>query len=59
MDGYEVARQVRRDPALKDSVLVALTSYGRDEDKRQALTVGFDYHLVKPIDLDALHGLVA
>lgn len=59
MDGYEVARRVRRDPALKDLVLVALTGYGRDEDKRQALTAGFDYHLVKPVDPDALSGLVA
>jgi two-component system CheB/CheR fusion protein len=58
MDGYEVARRVRRDPALKDLVLVALTGYGRDEDKRQALTAGFDYHLVKPVDPDSLHGLV-
>jgi CheY-like chemotaxis protein len=59
MDGYEVARHVRRDPAIKDIVLVALTGYGREEDKHQALTAGFDYHLVKPVDPDALPGLVA
>jgi PAS domain S-box-containing protein len=59
MDGHEVARRVRRDPALKDIVLVAMTGYGREEDKREALTAGFDYHLVKPVDPDALHGLVA
>jgi two-component system CheB/CheR fusion protein len=59
IDGYEVARRIRRDPVLKDIVLVALTGYGRDEDKHTAITAGFDYHLVKPIDPDALHGLVA
>jgi PAS domain S-box-containing protein len=59
MDGHEVARRMRRDPALKDIVLVALTGYGREEDKQQALAAGFDYHLVKPVDPDALHGLVA
>ena len=59
MDGYEVARRVRRDPQLKDVVLVALTGYGREEDKQQAMAAGFDYHLVKPVAPDALHGLVA
>jgi signal transduction histidine kinase/ActR/RegA family two-component response regulator len=59
IDGYEVARRVRRDPALKDIVLVALTGYGRDEDKQTAARAGFDHHLVKPVDPEALHGLVA
>jgi signal transduction histidine kinase/CheY-like chemotaxis protein len=59
MDGYEVARRVRRDPDLKQVVLVALTGYGREEDKRQALAAGFDFHLVKPVNPDALNGLVA
>lgn len=58
MDGYEVARRMRRDPALKDVVLVALTGYGRDEDKERAMSAGFDYHLAKPVDLDALGALV-
>jgi CheY-like chemotaxis protein len=59
MDGYEVARSIRRDTVLKDIVLVALTGYGRPEDRAQALASGFDYHLVKPVDLDALGDLVA
>jgi signal transduction histidine kinase/ActR/RegA family two-component response regulator len=59
MDGYEVARRVRRDPDLKQVVLVALTGYGREEDKQEAMAAGFDYHLVKPVNPDALHGLVA
>jgi len=38
---------------------VALTGYGRDEDKRRAMAAGFDHHLVKPVNPDTLHGLVA
>ena len=59
MDGYEVARRVRRDPALTQVVLVALTGYGREEDKREAMAAGFDHHLVKPVNPDTLHSLVA
>jgi len=59
MDGYEVARRIREDPTLRRVVLVALTGYGRDEDRRQAEAAGFDHHLVKPVDLTALERLVA
>jgi signal transduction histidine kinase/ActR/RegA family two-component response regulator len=59
MDGYELARRVRRDPDLDRVILVALTGYGREEDKQQAMAAGFDYHLAKPVNPDALHGLVA
>jgi signal transduction histidine kinase len=54
MDGYEVARQLRRQEGMAGALLVALTGYGRDEDRRQALEAGFDAHLVKPADLDEL-----
>jgi len=59
MDGYEVARRVRHDPALRHLVLVALTGYGRDEDKQKTKAAGFDHHLVKPVDPDVLLGLVS
>jgi two-component system CheB/CheR fusion protein len=59
IDGYEVARRVRRYPELRNVVLIALTGYGRDEDRREALTAGFDHHLVKPVDPGALLALVA
>ena len=54
MDGYEVARGLRAllGPA---PVLVALTGYGQDEDRRRAIVAGFDHHLVKPTSLEALH----
>src|SRR5262249_27133363 len=59
MNGYEVARAIRHDPSLKHLVLVALTGYGRSEDKAEAMAAGFDYHLVKPVDLEALGDLVS
>jgi two-component system CheB/CheR fusion protein len=59
MDGYELARRLRQQPGLERVVLVALTGYGRDEDRERALKAGFDYHLVKPVDPNALRGLVA
>ncbi len=48
MDGYEVARQCRRDPALDQMILVAMTGYGKDEDKRRSQEAGFNAHFVKP-----------
>jgi PAS domain S-box-containing protein len=59
MDGYELARRLRRQPGpAGGAVLVALSGYGRDEDKRAALDAGFDHHFVKPPDLDALAELL-
>jgi len=58
MDGYELARRLRAQNGLDDVVLVALSGYGRDEDKRRALDAGFDHHLVKPPNLDALAELL-
>lgn len=58
IDGYEVARRVRRDPALRCCLVVALTGYGRDEDERQARAAGFDDHLVKPVDVDMLRAVL-
>src|SRR5262245_35307615 len=49
-DGYEVARRLRRVPGLKEALLVALTGYGSDEDRRRSREAGFDHHLVKPAD---------
>jgi PAS domain S-box-containing protein len=56
MDGYEVARRIRarEAPAAPGATLVALTGYGQPEDRARALASGFDGHLVKPVDFDAL-----
>jgi PAS domain S-box-containing protein len=58
IDGYEVARRVRADPGGRNLLLVALTGYGRPEDRDRALEAGFDAHLVKPVDPDELSRLV-
>jgi PAS domain S-box-containing protein len=59
MDGYEVARRARQEPGLGKAVLVALTGYGRDDDRNRAIAAGFDYHLAKPIDVGQLQLLIA
>jgi signal transduction histidine kinase len=59
MDGYEVARRLRGQAELKEALLVAVTGYGQDEDRRRAEEAGFDAHLVKPTDPAVLHELLA
>jgi CheY-like chemotaxis protein len=59
MNGYEVVRQLRQRLRLKDTFIVALTGYGRDEDRQRAEEVGFDEYLTKPIDHDDLRELLA
>lgn len=54
MDGYEVARRIRRLPTLQGATLVAITGYGTDDDRRHALDAGFDVHLTKPLDFQTL-----
>ena len=58
MDGYEVARRLRRDPATRGIRLVALTGYGLVKDQNLALEAGFDLHLVKPVATDKLCGII-
>ncbi len=58
MDGYEVARRVRQNEHLESIVLIALTGYGQSEDRRRALEVGFDDHMVKPVNPDRLTDLI-
>jgi two-component system CheB/CheR fusion protein len=54
MDGYEVASKLRTLPSHRKVKLIALTGYGREEDRAQAIEAGFDSHLVKPLDFDRL-----
>jgi len=59
VDGFEVARTLRRDEALRATRLVALSGYARVEDRRGARDAGFDVHLPKPPPLDALRAVLA
>lgn len=54
MDGYEVARRLRREDCGRDAVIVAVTGYGHEADRDLSLKFGFDHHLVKPLNHDAL-----
>lgn len=59
MDGYEVARRLRTDPATKDTYIIALTGYGQETDVAQAKDAGFDAHLLKPARMDDMLKLIA
>jgi CheY-like chemotaxis protein len=59
MNGYEVARHLRRRPESEKALLVAVTGYGQAQDRRRSEEAGFDLHLTKPVDPDALLDLLA
>jgi CheY-like chemotaxis protein len=59
MSGFEVAPQLRDLPGLQDVMIVAVTGYGQEEDRRRTREAGFDHHLVKPVDPDQLRKLIA
>jgi two-component system CheB/CheR fusion protein len=59
MDGYEVAQRLRELPGLDGCMLVALTGYGQEQDRRQTREIGFACHMVKPVDPNELKKLLA
>jgi PAS domain S-box-containing protein len=59
LDGHEVARRVRQDPDFRDLTLIALTGWGQEENRRRTKEAGFDHHLVKPVEFEALKALLA
>src|SRR5438132_1340330 len=58
LDGWGVARELRQNPSTAQTRLIAITGYGRDEDRRHAREVGFDHLLTKPADPDILLRLI-
>jgi CheY-like chemotaxis protein len=54
MDGFEVARRVRRLPAGAQPLIIAVTGYGSELDRERAKEAGFDHHLAKPVELEDL-----
>jgi PAS domain S-box-containing protein len=58
LDGHEVARELRTCDWAAGLVLVAVTGWGQDEDRRRAMEAGFDHHLTKPVDVDQLDALL-
>jgi CheY-like chemotaxis protein len=59
LNGYETCRRIREQPWGKNIVLIAVTGWGQDEDRRRSQEAGFDHHLVKPVDPRALMRLLA
>jgi len=59
MDGYELASRLRQEHGLEKTLLVALTGYGQEEDRRRSREVSIDHHLVKPVDPETLQDLLA
>ena len=59
IDGYEVARALRRDEGLRGTRLVAVSGYAQPEDRKRARDAGFDAHIAKPTDFDELMNVLA
>ena len=59
MDGHEIARRLRRDPDMAPAMLIALTGWGAEGEVRRTRESGFDFHLVKPVDANALLELLS
>jgi CheY-like chemotaxis protein len=59
MNGYQLAERVRQGQDGSPMLLVAITGWGQDEDRRAALAAGFDAHLTKPADPEAILALIA
>ncbi|MGZ3305055.1 MAG: response regulator [Asticcacaulis sp.] len=58
MDGYEVCRRLRSDASLGEVTVVAQTGWGHDEVRQRTADAGFNHHLTKPLDIDALVQLI-
>ncbi len=59
MDGYEVAERLRREATVRDCLIIAISGYGQESDRQKSREAGMDHHMTKPIDLDALIGLLS
>jgi PAS domain S-box-containing protein len=59
MDGIELAKTLRARPETARSLLIAVTGYGQDQDRKQTQAAGFDHHLVKPADIKQLIAMIA
>ena len=59
MNGYELARRLRRLDGMEATVLVAVTGYGSEQDRQESQRAGFNYHLIKPVDAARLERLLS
>jgi CheY-like chemotaxis protein len=59
LNGFEIAKRIRQQPALQNVVLVAMTGYGQESDRQRSREAGFDHHLVKPGDFGQVLQILA
>ena len=59
IDGNELAKRLRAEPATAGAVLIAITGYGQEHDRQKSFAAGFDHHMVKPVDLAKLTAMLA
>jgi two-component system CheB/CheR fusion protein len=59
LDGYEVARRLRADRSITQPMIVAVSGWGAEEDRRKSKAAGFDQHFIKPVDHARLAALIA
>jgi two-component system CheB/CheR fusion protein len=58
LDGYEVAKRLRQKPEFKQTLLIAVSGYCQEQDRKRSREAGFDHHLAKPIDHETLSTLL-
>jgi signal transduction histidine kinase len=58
LDGYEVSRRLRAAPDTREALIIAVSGYGQDEDRRRSTQAGFDYHFIKPVNFETLLGVI-
>jgi len=58
LDGIETGRRIREQPWGKDIMLIALSGWGQERDKRESQAAGFNHHLVKPVDIGELESVL-
>ncbi|MBY0395831.1 MAG: response regulator, partial [Thermoleophilia bacterium] len=59
LNGYEACRRLRERPWGRGLLLIALTGWGQDDDRRRSMEAGFDHHMVKPVDPSALMAILS
>ena len=59
MDGYEVARRLRQEEGFHDAMIIAVTGYGQEDGYNYSRAEGFDHHLIKPVQIEALVAALA
>jgi CheY-like chemotaxis protein len=59
MNGFEVAHRLRTQPECREALLIALTGYGEAESRSRSAQAGFDFHMVKPADVNLLLSMLA